>query len=151
MSVNSTDLKKVETVARELLSGMKVSLVPEVSADTESVKVNLVGEDTSIIIGFHGETLADFTYLLGIIVKRFLEKDVILRVDAAGYMAAKDQRVKEMAKRAVDKVLHSGFPESLTGLNSYERRLVHAEATIAGLSSVSEGYGKERKITIKPN
>ncbi len=151
MSVNSKDLKKIEEMATAVLSGMKVSLKPEVSVADEAVKVELVGTDTAILIGFHGETLADFSYLLGIMVKRNLDKDIILRVDAAGYMAAKDARVREMAQKAIEKVQSSGFPENLTGLNSYERRLVHAEASHAGLTSVSEGYGRDRKIVIKPS
>jgi spoIIIJ-associated protein len=44
----------------------------------------------------------------------------------------------------------SGFPERLSGLNSYERRLVHSTVEKAGLVSESTGQGKDRLVIIKP-
>lgn len=150
MSITNTDIKKTEEVTSELLKGLLVDLKPEVSADTDGIKVNLVGKDTSIIIGFHGETLADFSYVLGNILRHKLDKQFSLRVDAGGYLAEKDKRIVGIAENATEKVKRSGFPETLAGLNSYERRLVHSIATREGLVSESIGYGHERKLVIKP-
>lgn len=150
MAINHTDIKNTEEIVGELLRLLKVSLKPEVSGDTEGLKVNLVGKDTPIIIGYHGETLADFSYILGNILRRKIDKDFILRVDAGEYLKNKDRRITEMAEKAIEKVRRSGFPESLTGLNSYERRLVHSVVTKEGLASESEGYGHDRKLVIKP-
>lgn len=150
MPITNADIKKTEEIASELLKGLKVSLKPEVSADTEALKVNLVGKDTPIIIGFHGETLSDFSYILGNILRRKIDKEFALRVDAGGYLVNKDKKITEMAEKAIEKVKRSGFPESLSGLNSYERRLVHSVVTKEGLVSESTGYGHERKLVIKP-
>jgi len=150
MSITNADIKKTEEIASELLKKMKLALKPEVSGDTEGLKVNLVGKDTAIIIGFHGETLGDFSYVLGNILRHTIDKQFILRVDAGGYLATKDKKITEMAERAIEKVRRSGFPESLSGLNSYERRLVHSVVTKEGLISESTGYGSERKLIIKP-
>jgi len=150
MAITNTDIKKTEEVATALLSGLHVDLKPEVSGDTEGVKVNLVGKDTPIIIGFHGETLADFSYVLGNILRHKLDKHFPLRVDAGGYLVGKDKKITELAERTIEKVKRSGFPETLDGLNSYERRLVHSIVTREGLVSESIGYGHERKLTIKP-
>ncbi len=150
MSISHADIKLTEEITSELLSRMKVSLKPEVSADTEGLKVNLVGKDTPIIIGFHGETLSDFAYILGSILRRKLDKDFSLRVDAGEYLKNKDRRITDIAEKAIEKVRRSGFPETLSGLNSYERRLVHSVVTKEGLVSESIGYGHERKLTIKP-
>jgi spoIIIJ-associated protein len=151
MPITNSDIKKTEAIASTMLKNLCVDLKAEVSGDTEGLKVNLVGKDTSILIGFHGETLADFSYILGSILRRKLDKPFILRVDAGGYLAGKDKRVTEIAERAIEKVRRSGFPETLDGLNSYERRLVHSVVTKEGLVSESIGYGHERKLTIKPN
>jgi spoIIIJ-associated protein len=151
MSINHADIKKTEEITLELLKLMKVSLSPEVSADTEGIKVNLVGKDTAIIIGFHGETLTDFSYVLGNILRHQLGKEFSLRVDAGEYLKTKDKRVTDIAEKAIEKVRRSGFPETLAGLNSYERRLVHGVVTKEGLTSESIGYGSERKLIIKPS
>ncbi len=150
MPISHSDITKTEEITLELLRLMKLKLTPEVSADTEGIKVNLVGKDTAIIIGFHGETLTDFSYILGNILRHNLQKEFSLRVDAGEYLKNKDKRVTEMAEKAIEKVRRSGFPETLAGLNSYERRLVHSVATKEGLVSESTGYGSERKLTIKP-
>ncbi len=150
MAVTHGDLKRIEDITVDLLRGMKLSLHPEVSADTEAVRIKLVGDDTSIIIGFHGETLADFSYILGIMVRHQVDKDFVLRIDAGDYMKNKDARTESMALEAIKKVQTSGFPERLTGLNSYERRLVHSIADREGLTSDSTGVGKERVLIIKP-
>jgi spoIIIJ-associated protein len=150
MSITATDIKIIEEITTETLSLMKVSLRPEVSEEDGAVRVNLVGEDTSIIIGFHGETLADLSYVLGIAVRNQLDKNLIIRVDAGDYMKAKDSRIQTMADEAITKVQTSGFPERLSGLNSYERRLVHSTVEKAGLVSESTGQGKDRLVIIKP-
>lgn len=150
MPITNADIRKTEEIASELLKGLKLALKPEVSGDTEGLKVNLVGKDTAIIIGFHGETLADFSYILGNILRHTIDKQFSLRVDAGGYLISKDKKITEMAEKAIEKVRRSGFPETLAGLNSYERRLVHSIVTKEGLISESEGYGHERKLVIKP-
>jgi len=150
MSITNSDIKKTEEIAAGMLKRLGLDLVPEVSGETEGLKVNLVGKDTPIIIGFHGETLADFSYILGNILRHTIDKQFSLRVDAGGYLAGKDKRITEKAEAAIEKVRRSGFPETLDGLNSYERRLVHSIVTREGLISESIGYGHERKLTIKP-
>jgi len=150
MAITNADIRMTEEIASEMLKKLALSLKPEVSGDTEGIKVNLVGKDTAIIIGFHGETLADFSYVLGNILRHKLDKQFSLRVDAGGYMAGKDKKITEMAEKAIEKVRRSGFPETMAGLNSYERRLVHSVVTKEGLVSESIGYGHERKLTIKP-
>ena len=151
MAITNADIRMTEEIASEMLKKLSLSLKPEVSGDTEGIKVNLVGKDTAIIIGFHGETLADFSYVLGNILRHKLDKQFSLRVDAGGYMAGKDKKITEMAEKAIEKVRRSGFPETMAGLNSYERRLVHSVVTTEDLISESIGYGHERKLTIKPS
>ena len=151
MPITHSDITKTEDIVSQLLQLLKVKLHAEVSADTEGIKVNLRGQDSAIIIGYHGETLADLAFLIGVILRRQLDKDATVRVDAGDYLKGKDRRIKEMAKKAIAKVKASGSPETLEGLNSYERRIVHAEASAEGLDSASEGEGKERKIVIKSN
>jgi spoIIIJ-associated protein len=150
MPISHTDIEKTEEITLELIRLMKVDLKPEVSADMEGIKVNLVGKDTAIIIGFHGETLSDFAYVLGNILRHKLGKEFSLRVDSGEYLKNKDRKITDMAEKAIEKVKRSGFPETLAGLNSYERRLVHGVATKEGLTSESTGYGSERKLVIKP-
>jgi spoIIIJ-associated protein len=150
MSVISGDLKKIKETTQKLLDSMKVELKADVSADVNGVKVNLEGKDSAIMIGYHGENLSAFAYVLNLIVKKELDKNLSLRVDVAGYLSEKDRKIKAMVAKTIEKVKRSGFPEEIGGLNPYERRIAHMEAEKEGLISESVGFGSDRKIVIKP-
>lgn len=150
MSVTGGDLKKIKETTNEFISNLNVKLEAEVSGDINGIKINLNGKDSALLIGYHGETLGDFAYLLGLIIKKHVDKEERIRIDINGYMENKDKKIKEMTLRVVEKVKRSGFPESLTGLNAYERRVAHTVAANEGLVSESEGYGKDRVLVIKP-
>jgi spoIIIJ-associated protein len=50
----------------------------------------------------------------------------------------------------VDKVRESGDQSPLKPMSSYERKIAHDIIAEAGLTSVSEGEGRDRHIVIKP-
>lgn len=150
MSITGADIKKIKAMTTEFLNMLYLNLDADVSADTNGVKINLKGDDAAIVIGFHGETLADLAYILSTLIKKKLGISERIKVDVAGYLDAKDKKIKEMTLRAIEKVRKSGFPESLEGLNSYERRVAHTIVESEGLVSESTGFGKERKLVVKP-
>jgi len=150
MSINNSDIKKAQNIAEEFLRLLAVDLSPEVSANTSGLRINLVGKDSAIIIGYHGETLSDLNYILGIIIRHQLDKDISVRIDSGEYLKNKDRRIVDIAHKAIEKTKASGFPERLLDLNSYERRIVHEEVSKNGLISESSGDGRERVIIIKP-
>ncbi len=150
MPTTRADINKVKEIVDNTLRLMKVKLESEVSADVDGIKINLIGKDSGIIIGYHGETLADFAYLVSLMVRNKLGKEVSIRIDAGGYLKEKDRKLKEIGQKAIDKVKRSGFSENLVGLNSYERRVIHTLVEKEGLTSESMGFGSERKLIIKP-
>ncbi|MEI6266724.1 MAG: R3H domain-containing nucleic acid-binding protein [bacterium] len=150
MSINNSDIKKAQQIAEEFLRLLRVNLTPEVSANTSGLRINLVGKDSAIIIGYHGETLSDLNYILGIIIRHQLDKDISVRIDSGEYLKNKDRRIVEIAQKAIEKTTASGFPERITGLNSYERRIVHEEVSKNGLISESSGTGRDRAVIVRP-
>lgn len=150
MSITRADINKIKEIVDNILRLLKVKLESEVSADIDGVKINLIGKDSGIVIGYHGETLSDLAYLISLIVRNKIDKDISIRVDAGGYLKEKDRKLREIGQRAIDKVKRGGFPENITGLNSYERRVIHTLVEKEGLISESIGFGSERKLVIKP-
>jgi len=72
-----------------------------------------------------------------------------LVLDVSG---SRDARVAELAalvERQVAKAKETGKPVHLQPMSSYERKIVHDFVEQAGLSSESEGEGKERHIVIQ--
>ena len=71
-----------------------------------------------------------------------------LILDIGGSRQAKiDQLTKAVAK-FIAKVQETGEPQHLKPMSSYERKLAHDLIAEAGLSSESEGEGRDRHIVI---
>jgi spoIIIJ-associated protein len=150
MSVTKADLDKIKKETEKLLELLSVDLDCSASADLKGVLINLSGKDSAILIGFHGENLSSFAYLLGLILHRKFEKDIVFKVDVNGYLKEKDKKITEMVMRSIEKVQTSGYPEEISGFSPYERRLAHNLASKEGLDSESRGPSNNRILVIKP-
>jgi spoIIIJ-associated protein len=71
-----------------------------------------------------------------------------LILDIGGSRQAKTDQLKKLVEKVVKKVNESGKPEHLKPMSSYDRKLVHDMVAEAGLSSESEGQGRERHIVV---
>ena len=71
--------------------------------------------------------------------------------DCDGFRQKKEEELRQIAKRAAEKVKLSGERQQLGSMNPYERRIVHlAVADEEGVSSESNGNGFMKRITIAP-
>ena len=71
-----------------------------------------------------------------------------LILDIGGSREAKTEQLKKLVEKIVKKVNESGKPEHLKPMSSYDRKLVHDMVAEAGLSSESEGQGRDRHIVV---
>jgi spoIIIJ-associated protein len=72
-----------------------------------------------------------------------------LILDIGGSRATKTDQLKKMVEKVVRKVGETGKPEHLKPMSSYDRKLIHDMVSEAGLSSESEGQGRDRHIVIR--
>jgi YidC/Oxa1 family membrane protein insertase len=73
-----------------------------------------------------------------------------LVLDISGSRQARVEQLSAMVQREIDKVRESGAAKHLAPMSSYERKIVHDLVEESGLSSESEGEGKDRHIVISP-
>lgn len=71
-------------------------------------------------------------------------------LDIGGSRDAKISGLAKVVERAIAKVQESGSPVPLKPMSSYERKLAHDMIAEAGLTSESEGEGKDRHIVVRP-
>ena len=72
-------------------------------------------------------------------------------VDINNYRKEREKLLIELAKAAARKAVATNQEIPLPAMNSYERRIVHAElSTRPDVKTESQGTGKGRFITIKP-
>ena len=141
--------------AKEALTSMLEKLgfefEVEISGDPGHEALNIISEESSLLIGKNGERLDDFQYLVNRITRGSHPDAPRYRVDCDGYRAEQEQRIADKALKLADKVRESGRELWMNPMNSYHRRLVHnALVDDAEIETVSEDTDtRNKKILIR--
>ena len=147
-------LDVIKKIAQELLEKMGVKAEVEVGEDkeNEAIQVQLnSGEDNALLVGYHGNNLAAFQLILGIMVANKLGVWNRLVVDVDGYRQKRQAQLEEMARRAIEQVENNNQSVTITGLNSWERRTIHLFLKDEkGVETYSEGERRNRQLVISP-
>jgi spoIIIJ-associated protein len=115
------------------------------------VMVNVNGDDLSILIGRHAETLNALQYIASLIISKEIGRSIPLVVDVEGYRARRENQLRQLARRMAEQAVRTGRRQVLEPMPANERRIVHIE--LRGNSEVtteSVGEDPRRKITIIP-
>ena len=134
-----------------LFEKMKVDAsCEEKDSDDKTVKIEISGKDTTILIGRRGETLDALQYLTGLVINR--ERDEYLKVmlDAENYRQKREETLEKLARRLASNVIKSGKTVTLEPMNPYERRILHATLQSNNrVETYSEGEEPYRRVVIK--
>ena len=118
-----------------------------------SRRITLSGDDASILIGHHGDTLDALQYLANLASARKNirgERDKSrVTIDIGGYRAKREETLRALARRMAAKALRNRRSVMLEPMSAYERRIIHSEVQgIEGVSTNSVGSDNNRKIVI---
>ena len=149
MQASVADVKKTQEIVADFLARLGVSAHAHVFAVEEYLKIEIDGKDAPILIGFQGENLQALRLILSLMIRKQIAEDAVVMVDVADYLARKEQRIVEMAKKAAAKYDKTKKPQDLPVMNSYERRLAHSWLSDNGYLSESAGEGRDRHIVVK--
>ncbi len=139
---------KAQEIVNDFLDKLDVKAVSKVFTVEEYLKIEIEGEDSPLLIGFHGDNLRSLRHILSIVLKKELGQDLIISVDVAGYLARKEDRIKDMAGKAITLLEKTGKSQELPPMSSYERRIAHSFLTESGYKSESYGEGYNRHIVV---
>jgi spoIIIJ-associated protein len=116
-----------------------------------SIHVDIRGDDLSVLIGRHSETLNAFQYIASLLVGREVQDWVQLSVDVEGYRHRREKQLIQMAMRMAEQVAKNGKRQSLEPMPSGERRIIHiALRDHPDVTTESAGEEPHRKVTIVP-
>jgi spoIIIJ-associated protein len=103
----------------------------------------------AFLIGHNGDTLRSLQFLVSSALKNngFILSRV--SVDIADYKKARADRLSDKAKAWLEEVKKTGQDKPLEPMNAADRRTIHQLASEYGLSTESQGEGRERHIVIK--
>ena len=116
-------------------------------------RINIIGSDTGILIGHHGETLDAIQYLVNLsALRKSKQKDgdyVKIVVDIEGYREKREETLRTLARRMAARAVKYKRNVFLEPMNAYERRIIHSELqSFENVSTHSVGADKDRKIII---
>jgi spoIIIJ-associated protein len=116
-------------------------------------RVSIKGENASMLIGHHGDTLDALQYLANLATAQKGENGERDRsrvtIDVEGYRAKREETLRQLARRMANKALSRGSKVTLEPMSPYERRIIHSEVqSIPGVTTYSIGSDNNRRIVI---
>jgi spoIIIJ-associated protein len=144
--------KQVRDVLGELLKPVNAELNLRISEENSRLDVYIDDEENSgLIIGREGQTLAALQYLLNRIVSRRLSANVRIQLDTGDYGEKQNDRLRRLAQDLAARAKSGGRVQSTKPLSSYHRRLVHlALQGDEAIQTRSKGEGPMKKVLILP-
>ena len=123
------------------------------SCEDGTRRITIAGDDASVLIGHHGDTLDALQYLANLASARknvHGERDKSrVTIDIEGYRAKREETLRALARRMAAKALRNKRSVMLEPMSAYERRIIHSEIqNIEGVSTNSIGSDNNRKIVI---
>ena len=123
------------------------------SCDDGTRRIAITGDDASVLIGHHGDTLDALQYLANLASAQKNdngERDKSrVTIDIEGYRAKREETLRALARRMAAKALRNKRSVMLEPMSAYERRIIHSEIQgIEGVSTNSIGSDNNRKIVI---
>ncbi|MEI9913703.1 MAG: R3H domain-containing nucleic acid-binding protein [Candidatus Saccharibacteria bacterium] len=103
------------------------------------------------LIGQRGENMRSLQYLTSTALKNNDYESTRVNVDIADYKKQRADRLKERAEEWMKQVRDSKEPMNLEPMNASDRRVIHQLSAEYGISSDSEGEGRDRHIVLKPS
>lgn len=143
-------ISEATSFLRDVLNTMNIKAEIHVKEENDEIKVDLIGPNMGVLIGYRGETLDSLQYLLSLIINKNHEdtyKRVIL--DTANYRHNRQETLKRLALKMGDKVRKSGRTLKLEPMNPYERRIIHSTLqNNTYVTTHSEGEEPYRRVVI---
>jgi spoIIIJ-associated protein len=140
-------LRVVEQIARALGSEYRV----KASDRPDGIVLDVSGGDPGPVIGRHGATIDAIEHLAAAVAFPPGADRRPLSVDAQGYRARRERRLRELAAQAAEEALRENAPMELDPMSAAERKVVHlALADREDVTTSSDGREPERFVVVWP-
>lgn len=121
------------------------------NSDDEVIELHVPSTHLNgFLIGQHGDTMRAMQFMVSNALKNNNYGVSRVSIDIADYKKQRSDRLSEQAKDWMDKVKSSGKEMHLKPMNAADRRTIHKLAGDYGLTTESEGEGRDRHIVLKP-
>ncbi len=124
----------------------------DVHASSEDDVIELEVPSTHLngfLIGQRGENMRSMQFLISNALKNQGFEYTRVNVDVAEYKKQRAERLSAQAEDWMKQVKDSGKPMELRPMNAADRRTIHKLAQEWGVTSDSEGEGRDRHIVLR--
>ncbi|MDR0816378.1 MAG: Jag N-terminal domain-containing protein [Desulfovibrio sp.] len=149
------DAERLQTLTMEAVRAVVCPIVGDdiritLDVGKEHVSATVDGpQDSGLLIGREGQTLAAVQYIVSRIVSRGMNAAVRVQLDADDYRRRQEERLRDLAAALAEKVRRSGRAYSTRPLSSYHRRIVHlCLQDDADVQTRSTGDGPMKQVVI---
>ena len=156
MKTQNKNIDLLKGLAEELVSLMSLSdakIDVEYDKENEAYVVNVDAPDeTGLLIGKKGETLASLQVVFGVLLKQKVGEWNRVVVNVGDYREKEEEYLRNLAQSTAQRAKETGEPQSLYNLKSWQRRIVHmALSEDKDIATESLGEGEERYLVVKSN
>ena len=148
--VNLKDI--AENFLSNLLKAMDISSeIMLTEEDKNTLSINLEGEEMGVLIGKRGQTLDAVQYLTSLVVNKYSDHYVRIKMDTEDYRNRRRKTLESLANNLAMKVKKTGKKFTLEPMSSNERRIVHSTLQkYKFIETYSEGEEPFRRVIIVP-
>ena len=123
-SLEGTAVDFLKDVFRTMNMEVEIDVVYD--ADEKTMDIDLKGDDMGILIGKRGQTLDSLQYLTSLVVNKYTEDYIRVKLDIENYRERRKETLETLARNIAYKVKRPRRPVSLEPMNPYERRIIHS-------------------------
>ena len=141
----------VKLYLKEITNLMGLNVEFEIQKRENYIKVNMISDNNSILIGKNGRTMSSLQTLLRNSLQNKLGTKINVILDANDYKEKQQKNIERLAVKLAREVRKTKVEVKMDSMNSDERRLVHNALTnFKGVTTISEGEEPNRYVIIKP-
>jgi spoIIIJ-associated protein len=135
----------------DILSFFGLNIDVHASRDEEVIELSVPSTHMNgFLIGQHGETMHALQYLVSTALANGGYEYSRVNVDVADYKKGRQDRLAKQTLVWVDKVKTTGKAYELAPMNAADRRIIHKVAEEHGLTTESQGFGRDRHVVMSP-
>ena len=140
----------VEVFLKGLLERMGTDAVPHAyRKDSDTIGVELTGDNLGVLIGRRGETLDAIQHLANYTINKDANKRTRVSIDAENYRGKREESLQHLAKKMAAKAVRYKRNMTLEPMNAYERHVIHAALqSYPDVTTFSTGTEPNRRIVI---
>lgn len=139
----------VESFLQELFQIVGEAARLKLTQSDQELLIDLQG--AQVFVGQNQRALRALAHLVEIYLKRTLNIDVSVQIDADGFREHRRAELRELALQLAEEALREHKKIVLDPMEPYERKAIHeALSSFPKVRTYSEGQGEERRVVIEP-